>query len=314
MALTSSDLFVRRLHHARPADDYRHADSTFVERSLFIPQRSVRRDDLAAAGVNRPQPAVVGSENDQRIVGKLLGNCFWDGVLEDVVEEIGEGRKEVVYGSLGCDHHGRNPDKVDKPTAPKSPDSSDRLAYFHTSRIRPLQPFAIKGVVWYQGESDAGRHAIFKHQFSSLVEEWSSGWNQGDFPWIYAQLAPFSGANGRRFPLVWDAQSQARDIPNSAMVVTLDHGVANDIHPPQKRPVGERFALAARRLAYHEKLTSSAPSFKSARVFNKAITLSFDQFDLQADELTCLTRGLHFHYDIPQWISRSFRHCHARNQ
>lgn len=174
----------------------------------------------------------------------------------------------------------KDPKKTAKLVPPKDPNSSYRLAYFYNSRIRLLKPFAIRGVVWYQGEADAGRHTIFEHQFATLVAEWRREWGQGDFPWIYAQLAPFSGANGRKFPFVWEAQSQSQDIPNSAMVVTLDHGVADNIHPPEKRPIGERLARAARNIAYHETIVASAPSFKSARTDNDRVILTFDHPEL----------------------------------
>ena len=163
-----------------------------------------------------------------------------------------------------------------KPNPPKSPDSSYRLAYFHTSVIRPLQPLAMKGVIWYQGEADAGRHAVFQHQFSTLVAEWRNEWGQGDFPWLYCQLAPYSQNVGRHFPRVWEAQSNARSIPNSAMVVTLDRGVSGNIHPPDKKTVGERLALAARHLVYQQDVNWRYPEFKSMETKGNTLIVRFD--------------------------------------
>lgn len=164
-----------------------------------------------------------------------------------------------------------------KPIAPKDPDSSYRMSYFHTSIIRPLQPLAIKGVIWYQGEANAGGHAVFGRQFSTLVGEWRREWGQGDFPWLHVQLAAYSGPNGRLFPRVWEAQSKAQSIPNSAMVVAFDHGVADDIHPPVKRPVGERLALAARGMVYGEKVNWRSPCFKSIERKGAGLVIHFDQ-------------------------------------
>ena len=163
-----------------------------------------------------------------------------------------------------------------KPTAPKGPDSSYRLSYLHASVIRPLQPFAIKGVIWYQGEADAGRHAIFQHQFATLVSEWRREWGQGEFPWLYVQLAPYSKAEGRLFPRVWEAQTRAQIIPNSAMIVALDHGISDNIHPPDKQAVGERLALAARGLAYHETVSWRSPFFKSMEKQGSDLVVHFD--------------------------------------
>lgn len=166
--------------------------------------------------------------------------------------------------------------KRQKPYPPKSKNSSYRLSYLHASVIRPLQPLAIKGVIWYQGEADAGRHAIFQHQFSTLVSEWRNEWAQGDFPWLFAQLAPCSETTGRHFPRVWEAQSKAQAIPNSAMIVTLDVGVSSNIHPPDKKPVGERLALAARSIVYHQDVRWRSPAFKSMEKRGNEIVLHFE--------------------------------------
>lgn len=163
-----------------------------------------------------------------------------------------------------------------KPIQPKGPDSSYRLSYLHASVIRPLQPFAIKGVIWYQGEANAGRHAVFAHQFSTLVAEWRREWGQGDFPWLFVQLAPYSETVGKYFPHVWEAQEKSQNIPNSAMVVALDHGVANDIHPPHKQPVGERLAIAAKTLVYRQQVDWRGPVFKAAIRRDNTLLLQFD--------------------------------------
>ena len=207
-----------------------------------------------------------------------------DSILKDQVSECDKDMKEfphqmeiyqrklVSYQKRVAD--GKPPEP--KPIGPKRPDSSYRLSYFHASVIRPLQPFAIKGVIWYQGESDAGRHAVFQHQFSTLVAEWRREWGQGEFPWLYVQLAPYSEAAGRLFPRVWDAQSRAQIIPNSAMIVALDHGASDDIHPPDKQPVGERLALAARGLVYHEAVSWRSPFFKSLEKQGSDLVVHFD--------------------------------------
>lgn len=163
-----------------------------------------------------------------------------------------------------------------KPIAPKGPDSSYRMSYFHDSVIRPLQPTAMKGVIWYQGEANASRYAVFEHQFATLIGEWRSEWGQPELPWLYVQLAPYSAANGRLFPRAWEAQAAARKIPHTAMVVALDLGQADNIHPPDKKPVGERLANAARSVAYGEPVTWRAPEFQSMEIKGQEIIVHFN--------------------------------------
>jgi sialate O-acetylesterase len=163
-----------------------------------------------------------------------------------------------------------------KPIQPKSPDSSYRMSYFHASIIRPLQPLAIKGVIWYQGEANSTRYEVFEKQFSTLIAEWRREWGQGDFPWLYVQLAPYSDPNGRLVPRTWEAQAKAQEIPKVAMVISLDHGMADNIHPPEKQPIGERLALAARAIAYGENVNWRSPSFKSIEKHGKDLIIHFD--------------------------------------
>lgn len=163
-----------------------------------------------------------------------------------------------------------------KPIAPKGPDSSYRMSHFHDSVIRPLQPSAIKGVIWYQGEANASRYAIFEHQFATLIGEWRHEWGQPELPWLYVQLAPYSAPNGRLFPRAWEAQTAAQKIPHTAMVIALDVGQADNIHPPNKKPIGERLASAARHLAYGEPGTWRAPEFQSMETHGREIVLYFN--------------------------------------
>jgi sialate O-acetylesterase len=163
-----------------------------------------------------------------------------------------------------------------KPIAPKGPDSSYRMSYFHDSVIRLLQPSAIKGVIWYQGEANASRYAVFEHQFATLIGEWRREWGQPEQPWLYVQLAPYSAPNGRLFPRAWEAQATAQKIPHTAMVVALDVGQADNIHPPNKKPIGERLAHAARSVAYGEPITWRVPEFQSMKIHDKEIILHFN--------------------------------------
>lgn len=163
-----------------------------------------------------------------------------------------------------------------KPIKPKNPDSSYRMSYLYASIIRPLQPLAIKGLIWYQGEANSSRYQVFEKQFSTLISEWRRDWGQGDFPWLFVQLAPYSDVKGRLVPRTWEAQANARKIPNTAMVISLDCGAADNIHPPDKQPIGQRLALAARAIAYGQDVNWHSPDFKSLEKRGKDLVVRFD--------------------------------------
>ena len=161
-----------------------------------------------------------------------------------------------------------------KPTAPRDPRlSQNRPASLYQGMITPLQPYAMRGVLWYQGESNNGRAEAYRSLFPALIRDWRAQWGQGEFPFLFVQLAPFRSLT----PEIRDAQLHAwRTTPNTAMVVTNDVGDAEDIHPNRKEPVGARLALAARALAYGEKIAYSGPVFRAAAVDGPRITLTFD--------------------------------------
>jgi sialate O-acetylesterase len=159
------------------------------------------------------------------------------------------------------------------PRPPADPSASPGTpTVLYNGMIAPLVPYAIRGVIWYQAEANSGQAQLYRRLFPTLVADWRSAWGQGNFPFLYVQVAPFNGTP----PEIREAQrlSLAR-IPDSAMVVTADIGDANDIHPAEKRPVGERLALAARALAYGENLEYSGPAFEALRIEGSRAVLRF---------------------------------------
>ena len=125
--------------------------------------------------------------------------------------------------------------------------------------VAPIIPYAIKGVIWYQGESNAGQSRQYRTLFPAMIADWRAKWKQGDFPFLFVQIAPFKGQP----PEIREAQflTLAKS-KNTAMAVTTDVGNATNIHPTQKEPVGRRLALAARALAYGEKIEYSGPLYR----------------------------------------------------
>ena len=138
--------------------------------------------------------------------------------------------------------------------------------------IAPLVPYAIRGVIWYQGESNVHREQQYRTLFPALIADWRRAWGEGDFPFLFVQIAPHREMS----PEIREAQLLTwQHTANTAMAVLTDCGDANDIHPPHKQPVGARLALAARALAYGERIAYSGPVFRLMRVKGSKATLRF---------------------------------------
>lgn len=141
----------------------------------------------------------------------------------------------------------------------------------YNGMIAPLLPYAIAGVIWYQGEGNVHREQQYRSLFPALIADWRQAWGQ-DLPFLFVQIAPHRDMT----PELREAQLLAwQRTRKTAMVVTMDCGDANDIHPPHKQPVGARLALAARALAYGEHLEYSGPVFDAMKIKSGKATLSF---------------------------------------
>lgn len=143
----------------------------------------------------------------------------------------------------------------------------------------PLTHLPIKGVIWFQGESNVGHWQDYHVKFSTMIQDWRTKWGQGDFPFIYAQLANFMDKQAQPIDSAWaqlrQAQSQTLSEPNTAMAVTIDIGEWNDIHPTNKKAVGERLALAAKALALGENIIYQGPQIDALVQQGSNLVLSF---------------------------------------
>jgi len=146
--------------------------------------------------------------------------------------------------------------------------------------LAPIINYTIKGAVWYQGESNTIRAFEHFEIFKELIKDWRNNWHQGGFPFLYVQLPNFVEENFETTKYDWaylrETQLRALSIPNTGMAVTIDIGEFNDIHPVKKKPVGERLALAAQKVAYGDnKVVYSGPIYNSSVIKGNQITLSF---------------------------------------
>jgi len=143
--------------------------------------------------------------------------------------------------------------------------------------IAPLTLFPIRGVIWYQGEANSGERApLYAHLFPTMINDWRRAWNEGDFPFLFVQIANWNTEPEGLWPEVRDAQRRALALRNTGMAVTIDIGDAVDIHPKDKLDVGKRLALAARAIAYGEKLEWSGPLYKGLTREEHALRIWFD--------------------------------------
>ncbi len=150
----------------------------------------------------------------------------------------------------------------------------------YNAMIAPLLNYAIKGVIWYQGESNTGKPLEYQKLFPALIADWRGKWKQGDFPFLYVQLANFMEAKNRPCESNWaalrEAQLKTLSVPNTAMAVIIDIGEWNDVHPLNKEDVSRRLALAAQRMAYgNEEVVYSGPIYKSMKIDGNKIILTF---------------------------------------
>jgi sialate O-acetylesterase len=162
--------------------------------------------------------------------------------------------------------------------APRQPWGGFEL---YNGMIAPLLPYTIKGAIWYQGESNAGRAEQYRTLFADMIRNWRRDWGQGDFPFLLVQLAPFKDYVPQPGESDWaelrEAQLLATQVlPKVGQAVITDVGEEKDIHPRKKQPVGERLALAARALGNGHKITYSGPVYRSHKVEGSRVVLRFD--------------------------------------
>lgn len=154
---------------------------------------------------------------------------------------------------------------------------------FYNGMINAVIPYAIKGVIWYQGESNTGAAYLYRDLFPAMVKGWRDKWGEGDFPFLYAQLTAFDAdkrgpdPGNSNWAELREAQLLAlKKIPNSGMAVIMDVGEATDIHPRDKKTVGERLALIALKQSYGQNIQCYSPMFKSVERKGSRMIVRFD--------------------------------------
>ncbi len=150
----------------------------------------------------------------------------------------------------------------------------------YNAMVAPAINYAIKGILWYQGEANTLRPTEYQQLLPALITDWRNKWHEGEIPFIYAQLPGFMEVSYSPEESKWaqlrDAQLKALSVPNTAMAVTIDAGEWNDVHPLDKKDVGDRLALGAEKIAYGDTaLVASGPLYQSAKTEGNKIEITF---------------------------------------
>ncbi|TFH50336.1 MAG: sialate O-acetylesterase [Bacteroidia bacterium] len=159
-------------------------------------------------------------------------------------------------------------------------DYYNRPSVLFNGLIAPVIPYGIRGVIWYQGENNAGNGYQYRTLFPLLINDWRIRWQLGNFPFLYVQLANFIAGSVDSGESNWaelrEAQMMTLGYPATGMAVTIDIGDPEDIHPWNKLDVGRRLFLQARKVAYNEDIVASGPRYRSMKIEKEGIRISFD--------------------------------------
>jgi sialate O-acetylesterase len=150
----------------------------------------------------------------------------------------------------------------------------------YNGMVHPIIPFAMRGVIWYQGESIVGGKAgvaLYPHVMETLVQDWRAEWGEGNFPFYCVQLPPLKNTSNN--PMVREGQAKLLSLPNTGMAVTLDVGDPNNVHPKDKEPVGDRLSRIALAKVYGKKIEFSGPVYAGMKIEASHAVVSFTHAD-----------------------------------
>jgi sialate O-acetylesterase len=172
-----------------------------------------------------------------------------------------------------------------KPQPPQDPEKDPRCktAGIYNAMIAPLQPYAIRGAAWYQGENDAGDAFRYRSVLPIMIKSWRDTWGQGDFPFLIVQLPAYGGTPKEPADSAWAETREAQvltsqKVPGVTTVCSIDCGDVSEhtnLHPPNKAPIGARLALAAQAVVYGEKVEWSGPQFESVKFDGDKAAITF---------------------------------------
>ena len=192
-------------------------------------------------------------------------------VLQETAQWLTAARKALTDRTLA-------PPMPTYPAELQPPHDVQNATALYNGMIHPIQGYAIRGAIWYQGESNATDGMLYADRMKALIAGWRQLWGEGDFPFYYVQIAPYTyGFDPEVIGELWEAQAAAQAVPNTGMAVINDIGNLKDIHPKNKQEVGRRLALWALAKTYGQKnLVYSGPTFKGMTIEGDKIRVSFN--------------------------------------
>ena len=195
--------------------------------------------------------------------------------LEQVLQET---ERWLAAARQALTEHKIVPTMPTYPAELLAPHDLQQATALYNGMIHPLHPFALRGAIWYQGESNATEGMLYAERMKALIGGWRRVWGEGDFPFYFVQIAPYTyGFDPEIIGEFWKAQAAAQAVPNTGMAVITDIGNLKDIHPTNKQEVGRRLALWALAKTYgQENLVYSGPTFKDMAIEGDKLRLTFD--------------------------------------
>jgi sialate O-acetylesterase len=265
--------------------------------------------DVPASMTDKPAKLLLGrvvDADETYVNGKFVGTVSYQYPprIYDVPEDLLKPGRNIITVRV-INNIGRGGFLLDKPyqltAAGQTIDLKGKWQYKLGATMEPLQPKTfiewqplglfngmvspllnckLKGVIWYQGESNTVKPFEYQKLFPAMIANWRQKWNRGNFPFLYVQLANFMETKDQPSESDWaqlrQAQLKTLAVPNTAMAVIIDIGEWNDIHPLNKEDVGKRLALAAKKIAYGDKkVVHSGPIYKSMKIEGNKIILTF---------------------------------------
>lgn len=202
---------------------------------------------------------------------------YWDSLMTEYLEAKNDFAQYLKELALSKSGNGPEPSKSILTFLPKP------LRFYmlypqgiFDAQLSPLIPYAIKGAIWYQGESSISRAWQYRKLFPAMVEEWRNLWGQGDFPFLYVQLANYnSSGTTSSVPELREAQLMGLSMPNTGMAVAIDIGDSTNVHANNKWDVGRRLALSALHVAYGRNEPYTGPLYSSMNIDGTEIIISF---------------------------------------
>lgn len=215
----------------------------------------------------------------------------WDNLAKSYNHEAAMKQYEVAVEKWKTDSAQAKADGKPEPNRPQPPRDplagNHRPANLYGGCLHPIIGYGIRGAIWYQGESNAGRAYQYRDLFPLMITNWRQDWNQGDFPFYWVSLADFRREVPSPAESSWaelrEAQTMTLSLPNSGEAIITDLGEADDIHPRNKQDVAKRLARLALKNEYGFDIVAQSPRYVSHKVSGNKVVLTFDTFGSQLD-------------------------------